>query len=182
MSRSYRIRGMVARTLINIAAAMVVFKVNIINLNMFVWGLNEVIRIVIIDINKMLVYSDMKMRANKLLEYSVLNPDTNSLSPSARSNGVRFVSAKRVVNQINKRGGTHKKVLKGLEVIIVCILNDIKNKSKEIKINAILTSYEIVCATLRKAPKSEYFEFDDHPLIMVVYTLNLDTHKNSKIP
>lgn len=31
--------------------------------------------------------------ANLLLLYSVLNPETNSLSPSAKSNGVRLSSA-----------------------------------------------------------------------------------------
>ena len=50
--------------------------------------------------NKMLVYSAIKIRANKPLLYSVLNPDTSSDSPSAKSNGVRFVSANVVVNHI----------------------------------------------------------------------------------
>lgn len=31
------------------------------------------------------------------------------------------------------------------------------------RIKAILTSYEIVCAILRIAPKSAYFELDAHP-------------------
>lgn len=53
---------------------------------------------------KILVYSAIKIRANKPPLYSVLNPDTSSDSPSARSNGVRFVSAKFVVNQMMKRG------------------------------------------------------------------------------
>lgn len=52
----------------------------------------------------------------------------------------------------------------------------------EIRIKAILTSYEIVCATLRKAPSRAYFELEDQPLIMVVYTLSLEIHKNSRIP
>lgn len=55
----------------------------------------------------MFVYSAMKIRANILALYSVLNPDTSSDSPSARSNGVRFVSAKLVINQITISGIIH---------------------------------------------------------------------------
>jgi len=47
----------------------------------------------------MLVYSDKKIKENLNLLYSVLNPDTNSDSPSEKSNGVRFISA---INEINK--------------------------------------------------------------------------------
>lgn len=49
-------------------------------------------------ITKMLAYSAMKIRANVVLLYSVLKPDTSSDSPSAKSNGVRFVSARFVIN------------------------------------------------------------------------------------
>lgn len=34
-------------------------------------------------------------------------------------------------------------------------------------IRDIVTSYEIVCATLRIAPSREYLEFEDHPAIIV---------------
>ena len=51
-------------------------------------------------INKMFMYSAMKIRANKPALYSTLNPDTSSDSPSAKSNGVRFVSARLVINHI----------------------------------------------------------------------------------
>jgi hypothetical protein len=50
----------------------------------------------------------MKIRANNPLLYSVLNPDTNSDSPSAKSNGVRFVSANVVVNHISISGNAIK--------------------------------------------------------------------------
>jgi len=56
------------------------------------------------DIIMIFIYSAMKIIANKPLLYSVLNPDTSSDSPSAKSNGVRLVSAKEVVNQIRKIG------------------------------------------------------------------------------
>lgn len=55
---------------------------------------------------RILVYSAMKIKANNPPLYSVLNPETNSDSPSAKSNGVRFVSAKLVVNQMINNGVT----------------------------------------------------------------------------
>lgn len=64
-------------------------------------------------INKIFIYSAMKIRANKPALYSTLNPDTSSDSPSAKSNGVRFVSARLVINHIMKRG------------IIISIIQDI---------------------------------------------------------
>lgn len=42
----------------------------------------------------MLVYSAMKNRANGPAAYSTLKPETNSDSPSVRSKGARFVSAR----------------------------------------------------------------------------------------
>ena len=51
------------------------------------------------DTKMMFKYSAIKIKANVNLEYSVLNPDTSSLSPSAKSKGVRFVSARRQMNQ-----------------------------------------------------------------------------------
>jgi hypothetical protein len=53
---------------------------------------------------KMFVYSAIKIIANNPLLYSVLNPDTSSDSPSAKSNGVRLVSAKQVINHIAPSG------------------------------------------------------------------------------
>jgi hypothetical protein len=49
-------------------------------------------------IPRILVYSAIKISANKPLLYSTLKPDTSSDSPSAKSNGVRFVSARLVIN------------------------------------------------------------------------------------
>lgn len=54
---------------------------------------------VIILIIRILVYSAIKIRANIPLLYSILNPETSSDSPSAKSKGVRFVSASIVINQ-----------------------------------------------------------------------------------
>jgi hypothetical protein len=41
----------------------------------------------------------MKIRANSTLPYSTLNPETNSDSPSAKSNGARLHSATQDKNQ-----------------------------------------------------------------------------------
>jgi len=55
-------------------------------------------------IAKILVYSAIKINAKGPLLYSVLNPDTSSDSPSAWSNGVRFVSASMVTSQTRNIG------------------------------------------------------------------------------
>ena len=45
-------------------------------------------------IKRMLAYSARKNRANGPPAYSTLNPETSSDSPSVKSNGARFVSAR----------------------------------------------------------------------------------------
>jgi hypothetical protein len=55
-------------------------------------------------IPRILVYSAIKIRANRPLLYSTLKPDTSSDSPSAKSNGVRFVSARLVINHSRNIG------------------------------------------------------------------------------
>jgi hypothetical protein len=91
-------------------------------------------------INRMFVYSAIKIKANSPLLYSVLNPDTSSDSPSAKSNGVRLVSASVVVNHIRSRGNTisatHDFCID--EIIVQSILCSISRH--EIRISAILTS------------------------------------------
>lgn len=51
----------------------------------------------------MLVYSARKISANHPPINSTLNPETNSDSPSAKSKGLRFVSAKQLVIHIINR-------------------------------------------------------------------------------
>lgn len=91
-------------------------------------------------INKMLVYSAIKISANLPALYSTLNPETNSDSPSARSNGVRLVSARMVVNHIIVRGMENR----ALNERDVDEINDKSNDAcrirGEIRIRAILTS------------------------------------------
>ena len=54
----------------------------------------------------------MKIKAKPPEPYSILNPDTSSDSPSAKSNGVRFVSATQEINQITAMGGKTTHLLK----------------------------------------------------------------------
>ena len=49
-------------------------------------------------INKIAAYSPKNKRAKLEELYSVLKPDTNSDSPSAKSKGVRWLSLKQIIN------------------------------------------------------------------------------------
>lgn len=51
-----------------------------------------------------LEYSAKKIIAKPPLLYSMLNPETSSDSPSAKSNGVRLVSARQEINHIINKG------------------------------------------------------------------------------
>lgn len=70
----------------------------------FKWPENKVT--VIRLMKRIFIYSAIKISANSPALYSTLNPETSSDSPSAKSNGVRFVSAKLVINHIINRGVT----------------------------------------------------------------------------
>lgn len=59
-------------------------------------------------ITKILAYSAKKISANPAAPYSILKPDTNSDSPSAKSKGARLVSAIQVTNHINDTGSNRK--------------------------------------------------------------------------
>lgn len=54
--------------------------------------------------NNTIPYSPTKIRANSPLEYSVLNPETNSDSPSEKSKGARLHSATHEKYQIIRIG------------------------------------------------------------------------------
>lgn len=51
-----------------------------------------------------LAYSAKKNKAKGPAAYSTLNPETSSDSPSVRSNGARFVSAKEEISHMAARG------------------------------------------------------------------------------
>jgi len=130
----------------------------------------------------MLAYSAIKIRANIPALYSTLNPYTNSDSPSAKSNGVRFVSARFVMNHIRNRGVIIS-IIHDLEKFLIMFRSiDLCRIKTDNRISAIDTSYEIVWAIPRSAPRSAYLELEHHPAIKVVYTFILDTHRKNKIP
>jgi hypothetical protein len=148
-----------------------------------IFGMAKVIKKILVKrlIIMILAYSAIKINANPPALYSTLKPDTSSDSPSAKSKGVRLVSARTDVNQIIKRKGN----IKIGQIICVCLINTISNvrviKGIGRRIKIILTSYEIVCATLRSAPNNAYLEFDAQPAARVVYTFKLDTDIKNRI-
>jgi hypothetical protein len=80
----------------------------------------------------------MKTAANLLLEYSVLNPETNSLSPSAKSKGVRLVSA---TAEINHKITSPGKILRLIIGAVISVkLRILKFNITKAKIKARLTS------------------------------------------
>lgn len=163
ISLSYRIRGSVARAQIKRKEKNVVFVTN--HSKFIGWFIKILKKKIAVSnlIIRMFVYSAMKISAKVPLLNSVLNPETNSDSPSAWSNGVRLVSANVVITHImnivkiiNKGGVIWFKEIKFM-------LNDFRRIREESKISVIDTSYEMVWATLRSAPNNEYLEFEDHP-------------------
>jgi hypothetical protein len=100
--RSYRIRGNVARIHKYRVAITIVLIIRIKLLEDGVWPVKKIAvsRLII----RIFAYSAIKIIANRPLLYSILNPDTNSDSPSARSNGVRLVSARFVIYHIKNIG------------------------------------------------------------------------------
>lgn len=100
------------------------------------------------DLNKLIIkilrYSPIKIKANLTPLYSVLNPETNSDSPSEKSKGVRLVSAKLVVNQIRNKGAHKKKIPPYLYIYIYIKFNAPKVIKHLSNVRDILTSYEIV--------------------------------------
>lgn len=131
----------------------------------------------------MLVYSAIKNRANGPAAYSTLNPDTSSDSPSVRSNGARLVSANVEMNHIIARGhvGSSNQVNCWV-VISVDKVNDPFIRSTERRMIASVTSYEMVCATARRAPIRAYLEFEAHPDHRIAYTARLEVAKINRTP
>ena len=79
----------------------------------------------IILIKIILAYSAIKIKANITFPYSILNPETNSDSPSAKSKGVRLVSAIQEINQIPTIGiNINIFTQKKFNFIIINILSD----------------------------------------------------------
>jgi len=97
--------------------------------------------------------------------YSVLNPETNSDSPSEKSKGVRFISAIKEINN-SKYIETLKKI-KGAEYWAFkknFKSNLFVSQIKERKINTKLTSYDTLWAIERRPPKIEYLDLENQPI------------------
>ncbi len=81
--------------------------------------------VVITLIRRILTYSAIKINVNPTLLYSTLNPDTNSDSPSTKSNGVRLVSAITAISQIMNIDGIINDIQNDCcNSIILLLLND----------------------------------------------------------
>jgi len=88
-----------------------------------------------------LAYSAINSKANPNLPYSILNPETSSDSPSAKSKGVRLVSAKHEINQITIIGRNSRDLSQIiLSFIIINKFIFALRARKNIKIKAKLTS------------------------------------------
>lgn len=134
ISLSYRTRGRVARTQINHAARSRVVASLAIN--------REVLSIITEDRalkNKIFMYSAIKIRANWAPLYSVLKPETSSLSPSAWSKGARLVSARHESSQIMHTRGRMSEV-KGPIVKNQEILKDLKTSMEVRAVTVMVTS------------------------------------------
>lgn len=109
-------------------------------------------------------YSAKKNKANPILAYSTLKPETNSDSASGKSKGALFVSAKmdtRNIKNNGKKGIT--KNTKCWKATISIKFNELTHNKIDINIKPIDTSYETICAALLIAPKKAYFELLDQP-------------------
>jgi len=81
-------------------------------------------------INKMLPYSAIKIIANPTLPYSTLNPETSSDSPSAKSKGVRLVSARQEISQIPTKGRNRAPFIQALFNPILSVKLNLPTKIK----------------------------------------------------
>ena len=131
---------------------------------------------VIADMSKIFAYSPKKNSAKDIEEYSTKYPATSSDSPSGRSKGVRFVSAKAEIkktinmgksgmkNQMFRCASTNPRRLKVLKPSVVkaaaTITTVMITSPRE-------TSYDTICAAERNAPKNGYLELDAHPAIII---------------
>lgn len=93
---SYRRRGKQHRTQINIKQTKKVFNKD--NDNPRKNKLDTNLR------NMIIPYSIIKINANNPPPYSILNPETISDSPSAKSKGVRLLSAMHIIIQQKNKG------------------------------------------------------------------------------
>lgn len=134
-------------------------------------------------IRRILAYSARKNRAKGPPAYSTLKPETSSDSPSVRSKGARLVSARVEINHMAAIGqaGKMSQMLSWV-VLNVWRVNPPAKIIMHNRIRPRLTSYEMVCATARKAPIRAYLELDAHPEPRIEYTARLDKARINRIP
>jgi hypothetical protein len=85
------------------------------------------------DINKMFEYSAKNKSTNPPPPYSILNPDTNSDSPSAKSKGARLVSAIMLLIKIINNGKNRNKYPNPEFISSILRLDDKKTTNNTIK-------------------------------------------------
>ena len=121
-----------------------------------------------LDIIIICEYSAKKNKAKAIAEYSVLYPDTNSDSPSVKSNGDRFVSAKEEIKNNKNAGNCGKRYqISYWERTIAVKFNSPELITIVKMINPNETSYEIICAEARIDPKNEYWQLELQPDIII---------------
>jgi len=101
--------------------------------------INSIVNKILIRI--ILAYSAINSKANPNLPYSILNPETSSDSPSAKSKGVRLVSARHEISQIIIMGRNSRDFSQiKLSFMIINKFIFALRARKNIKIRAKLTS------------------------------------------
>lgn len=108
-------------------------------------GVNKVLvekkkSLVRVDKKKILLYSAIKIKAKPPDPYSTLNPDTSSDSPSAKSKGVRLVSATQEISHRPTIGVNNIVFIMYLADIMITyslMLEDATRMNNKIKANLI---------------------------------------------
>ncbi len=130
-----------------------------------------------------LLYSAKKNNAKLIPEYSTLYPETNSASASGKSKGCLLVSAKEHIKKIINIGNNGIQNHKFFCAITISFkFKDPDSKITDTIVIPMETSYEIICAAERKAPKKAYLELLDHPAIITECTLKDETINIYKRP
>ena len=122
----------------------------------------------------MLAYSARKNMVKGPAAYSTLKLVMSSDSPSVKSKGARLVSARVEINHI-LASGHEGKTSHSCSCVVVRVdrVKDPFIKSTDKRMIASVTSYEIVCATARRAPINAYFELEAQPDHRMEYTARL---------
>ena len=105
-----------------------------------------------------------KDRVNGPATFSTLKPNTGFDCTSLKSSGASLDFCYRGDNQIVGKG--QEKISHRCSCVINTVesVNDPFISRTENRITVNKTSYEIVCATVRRAPVSNYFKSEAHPV------------------